>query len=609
MNNTNEIKPFKKKFFKKKNNYPNNGNILDEDYYINRTRNVNLSDIFKNKKGLSKTIEKILQKEETRKNMFNILKRRKESIISGRLTSSKTNTKDKSFDSIRDKTKSPNSFDFPKRIGKYTQICQQLNKFSKKNIIKQVSPIANKRNVNNLKVIANNNNINIFNEKNKNYLDFSCDSNEILNKKKNILISNDHLKAQSNKLKYHYKKNKNKRNKLPETKKKIENNNITLKLPEKIVKNNNNLTLDFVEDFTILASAEPKNLLQNNYKEEKRTQIPNNNLDIEYKDSINITSIETKDLLQNNFKEEKCMQISINNQKRNLSDYSGYIIIKKKLGKIEEQFLLDEDENKAKEIFLNIFDEITGEENDFITKNELEIFNIIQEENNVNLKKIKDQELQIQENEKSYLVLKNELEKIILENNKLKERINLLEIKEEEIQKMNESFSEYKKSKKEEIQNLEKKIKKYEDEINKIKDEKNKIKDYNIESLDIFIGKEINNNNIIKNGENNDDNTNIEKDEKDSRVINRIKKNKNNDSNNVKKINNSNIFIKKSEKINKIVKMLEQQMSGVKNKIEKDNKTIKNKDSEDDNYRNLLDGKPINIYKRKTTKKPIFKDE
>ena len=266
MNNTIEIKPFKKKFFKKKNNYPNNGNILDEDYFINRTRNVNLSDIFKNKTGLSKTIEKVLQKEETRKNMFNILKRRKESIISGRLTSSKTNTKDKSFDSIRDKTKSPNSFDFPKHIGKYTQICQQLNKFTKKFITKPVSPIANKRNVNNLKVIANNN-IDIFNENNKINLDLICDNNEILNKKKNILISNGHLKAQSNKLKYHYKKNKNKRNKLPETKKKIENNNITPKLSEKIVKTKNNLNIDFVEVFTILGSVEPKNLLQKNYQE------------------------------------------------------------------------------------------------------------------------------------------------------------------------------------------------------------------------------------------------------------------------------------------------------------------------------------------------------
>ena len=65
--------------------------------------------------------------------------------------------------------------------------------------------------------------------------------------------------------------------------------------------------------------------------------------------------------------------------------------------------------------------------------------------------------------------LKNEFDKLNIENNQLKEKIKSLEKKEEEIEILNKTFSEYKTQKIEEIQKLEKQIKQFENEINQLK--------------------------------------------------------------------------------------------------------------------------------------------
>ena len=130
---------------------------------------------------------------------------------------------------------------------------------------------------------------------------------------------------------------------------------------------------------------------------------------------------------------------------------------------------------------------------------------LIKEENNIKNKKIQAQEIMIQENQKSYLDLKNELDILILENKNLKERIGLLEAKEEELKTLNKSFSEYESQKIKEIQDLENKIKEYEIELNQIKNEKNKKREYNkikeikIDKSEIPLEKNIVNKNEINN--------------------------------------------------------------------------------------------------------------
>ena len=70
--------------------------------------------------------------------------------------------------------------------------------------------------------------------------------------------------------------------------------------------------------------------------------------------------------------------------------------------------------------------------------------------------------------------------------------------------------------------------------------------------------------------------------------------------------------IKKSNKIYQIVKMLEQQMKGKSNENGKENENNKEleiiKTGEKD-FINLLEGKPLNINKRKKTINVKFKDE
>ena len=164
-------------------------------------------------------------------------------------------------------------------------------------------------------------------------------------------------------------------------------------------------------------------------------------------------------------------------QNDDLSNYSGYILYKKNLGKIEEKILIGGEEDKLKENFLNIINEITGEEYTFIIKSESDLINILEEENESKNKKIKEQEILIEQDKKSYLDLKNEFDKLTLENNHLKENINSLEKKEEEIQPSNKSFSECKIEKLEEIQFLEKQTNKIENELDKLTLENNKLKE------------------------------------------------------------------------------------------------------------------------------------
>ena len=581
-------KPLTIKEYTKNYKFPEKAKISLEDEYLHRTQNNFLSNIIKKKlkknkeikiqkdEDLNKTIEKVFRIEENRIRILNILKRRnhKISLTSDRLTISKSNTRDISHDSIYEKIKGQKSFDFHTPIKKYNK----LNILIKKRADKPLTPLLQdkkgkneEQNKNNIK---QNKNSNIMS--NNDIISNNDTLKKFKNKKSETIHSSFHLKTEPNTNKYN--KNTNKANK----------NNKT----EKINKNN-------------------KEKLNKTQRNSKKTVKKNINLKIE-----KISQIILLKKIKNfpkNYTQEKCEEIQIINfNEDEESKYSGYILIKKNMGKTIKKIKLDKNENNIKEILINIINEITGEQNDMITKNELSVLNKYKEENEIKDKKIKEMESLFEEEKKSYLNLKNELDKLTLENKNLQEKINTLESKENELNNINTSFTEYKKHSEEEIQNMEFLIKQYENQLNQIKKEKNEVKKYNIEKQKELIiekseTKKIDTNSI-NNIDINEENIKKEKDEKISRALNRIRKKK------LMENNNEQNAIKKSDKINQIRKMLEQKIkresiNHEKNNEEKNNEEKNNEEKIEDkknkeiNFLNLFDGKPIN----KNKKKPSIK--
>ena len=663
MNKRSNQKPITIKEYTKNYKFPERNKISQEDDYIHKTQNIFLTRMLKNRKikipdneDINKTIENVFHKEENRIRIMNILKRRnhKISYTSERLSISRTN--DKSQDSFsKDRNK---SFDYHTPIKKYNK----LNLFTKNHLTRAVTPLVNNRNRKNNIKNENNKKSNINNitqekekEKNKSNLDvYSIKKKK--DKKNEIIIHNGHIKAETEKIKYNNNKNKKKDDK---NKKNIGKLKTVRNYVKADKKNDKNLKIEKLKGifYKNVEKKISKNI--NDLKIEKLKEIYYENIEKENIKNFNDLSMEKlNDIYYKNCKETKSKNNSVNNyikakiedilikgrQIKNM-DYTGYIIIKKNSGKTEEEIILNKDEDKIKKIFLNILNEISEEENEFITKNEIDLMNLIKEENNIKNKKIKEQEILIQENQKSYINLKNELDILILENKNLKERIGLLEEKEEELKILNRSFSEYKSKKIEEIQNLDNKIKEYEIELNKIKNEKNKKREYNIERLNIFFEKKNKmkefkiekleifiekknkikefkfekserpiEKNIINKNEININNRIEEKakkevDEKISRALNRIRKKKLAENNNEQNTKN-NSTIKKSDKINQIRKMLEQKITGGKNESEiSNNKEVKTNETKEINFLNLIDGKPLNKNKKRPTLKINFEDE
>ena len=492
MNKRSNQKPITIKEYTKNYKFPERNKISQEDDYIHKTQSIFLSRMLKNRKikipdneDINKTIENVFHKEENRIRIMNILKRRnhKISYTSERLSISRTN--DKSHDPFsNDRNK---SFDYHTPIKKYNK----LNLFTKNHLTRAVTPLVNNRNRKNNIKNENNKKSNINNitqekekEKNKSNLDvYSIKKKK--DKKNEIIINNGHIKDETEKIKYNNNKNKKKDDKNKKNIGKLKTVRNSVKADKK---NDKNLKIEKLKGifYKNVEKKISKNI--NDLKIEKLKEIYYENIEKENIKNINDLSIEyLNDIYYKNCKETKSKNNSVNNyiqakiedilikgrQIKNM-DYTGYIIIKKNSGKTEKEIILDKDEDKIKEIFLNILNEISEEENEFITKNEIDLMNLIKEENNIKNKKIKEQEILIQENQKSYINLKKDLDTLILENKNLKERIGLLEEKEEELKILNKSFSEYKSKKIEEIHNLYNKIKEYEKELNKIKNKKKK---------------------------------------------------------------------------------------------------------------------------------------
>ena len=238
------------------------------------------------------------------------------------------------------------------------------------------------------------------------------------------------------------------------------------------------------------------------------------------KQDINKPKIEKKETkLFKQLKQEKSAEIFIKNQKvikainnkeknNNIikDQYTGYILVQKKLGNIEKETKLDKNIEEIKSIFLNILNDMQENKLEYILTNELitlkseinkniDIINELNKEKSEYIlkdKKIEEQEEIIQKRDEEYflyqqeyLKLQSEYEKMKLEN---EEKIKLLENENknitEEYTKLKEENLKYKNNKdikiNNEIKDLEGKIKIYKEEL------KNKKYNFNIGNINLY---------------------------------------------------------------------------------------------------------------------------
>ena len=640
-------KPLTIKEYKQNYKFPEKEKISLDDEYIHRTQKNFLSNIIQNKlkmknnvikiekdEDVNKTLEKIFRKAESRIRILNILKRRNHniSLISEGFTISKSNRKDISHDSLINKYKWKKSFDFNTPNKKKDKLNLPIKTQSNKPLI----PLLLNKNRKKEKINNNNDNDITINKNNK-----TTNKKIITKKDDDIHTSGFYLETEPNKGKYNIKFNKN--NKIQKTDKN-NNTNTNEKNKEKSNKsfrnsykpNKKKINLKIEKNCQINLTKKIKNI-QNKYIPEKRAEIQilkqiqhiHNNYIQEKGEEIqilkqiqhihnNYMQVKGEEIqilkkiknIHNKYIQERGEEIQILTKKgdndKELNNYTGYILIKQNKGKNIEKINLDKNENNIKELLLNVINEMTEEQNEIISKNELLVLNGIKQDNSIKEQKIKEQELLIQEEKKLYLNLKNEFDKLILENNNLKEKITSFEIKENELKELNISFIEYKKQKSEEIQNLNLLIKQYENELNKIKQEKNDIKKYNIEKQnELFIEKLINKTIDTSIYNNNNESINKEKDVKIYKILDKIKKKKSSEIN-----NNEQNIIKKTDKINQLRKMLVQQIKSESKDNEKCKEKIIEEKIENKNNKidfvNLFVGIPIIKSKRKPKNKINF---
>ena len=601
-------KPLTIKEYTKNYKFPDKEKITKENYYINRTKNNFISKILKNKNiaikdddDINKTIENIFHKEENKQKIMKILKRRNHKITytSEGLSISKINTRDKSKDSIYDnnKIKKEKSFDFHTPNKKYNKIKIFTKRPNINNINRAITPLVNNRTKKKIIIYEK------IKNKNNNNNNNSNDNNNKRNNQ-NIRLSK-HLQIKSNKTKIK-----------PEIKK-FRNNDDNMNNKDKKIYNN------------ILKIENPLKFKIDRKKPEIK---------------------KFKDIYQKNIDN---FLIKEKNDK-----YTGYLLLKKNLGNIEEKIKLNKD--NIKEIFINIINELTNEENEIVNKKEI----LASKEKEIIASK---------EKEKIYLELKNDFEEF---KNKQKEEVKILEdkikkyenesyqkkIKEFIIEKIeiclvktninkapisksnnnininnttnninnninnkntnnNINSNNINKNNNDNINNnidknnndninnnINNNISIINNNINKVNNNNSTInnKITNTSSINNNITNTNNNINDVNNTNNNISTINNKKEEKLSKALNRIKKKKEVALNN--NINNnsiSNNIVKKSEKINKIVKMLEEQLSGLKNQKENEN----NDNNNEINFLKLLDEKPINANKKKPTLKIKFEDK
>ena len=222
-------------------------------------------------------------------------------------------------------------------------------------------------------------------------------------------------------------------------KKKI--NFITTKKPKphvKIVLNNDNTRKKNIDTLNNLNSLNSSTIFNKN----KFENLKKNNVDLFTIFNIisnnNIPTVEQQQELNKMFKDlisEKKVDIFLKNQnkpakvikekeKRNSAKdtHTGYVLLKKKVGKIEKEIKIDSNNfENIKLILLNILSEFTSQQYDIITKNDLS-----QLKSEINKNKNIINELNKIKNEKAIIL--NELNELKIENTKNINAINELKI-------------------------------------------------------------------------------------------------------------------------------------------------------------------------------------
>lgn len=305
---------------------------------------------------------------------------------------------------------------------------------------------------------------------------------------------------------------KNELNEIKDKQDKNENNFKTINTNKSNEIDNNNIN----SSHDILSSQnnsyiEEKNIeinISNNLNNLKYSNISNykefNNVQIQRNNRFVIENI-AKNKEFKNIKQQKCVRLMLKNQikvikekekerKNSVKDkYTGYILSKKFNGKIEKETKFENDLEKIKFIFLDLIKNVSKDQLELITINELSSLkseinknsNIIEDlnkEKNEYILKIKEKdaiiekrELEFKEYQKEFLKLKNDFEVINSENEKLKEKIYILEQEnmkmKEDNSKLNEEYTNYKNTNEakrdNEIKDLEGKIKKFKEELKK----------------------------------------------------------------------------------------------------------------------------------------------
>ena len=557
------IKEYKKNYYK-----IHKKQSSDIDNNLNQSQSILLYKILKNKKlhghildsNTNKTTQSIYQKEENKKKVLKILKKKNYDIA---------NTTRVSPHKKKDSGESPTFFtgnnlkssknkkieDSPFNISDYKSLYDK-NTSNKTNKEVLTDSFFTNKNYNDLTATASRKNIKSYkaltplvNERNKkNFNDGKEErSRGSKNKKYDAVFKNkdssrllchcnhNHCKSQKelspisiNKSKFTKKAPVNLNFNNNNTKKieniKLKNNYMSntstsrAKMNENIIyhkKNNNNNPKIYNYNFNssnIIIKKEFNNL----QKEKAELFTINNFVKKEDKNHESGKVENISNLSFKNLKTEQCIKFSFKNQnqtkviskdkdkdkikskKNNISNdqYTGYVLLKKNKGIIEEETKLEKDIEKIKTIFLNILNNISDDQLEFITTSELtslkseineniNIINDLEKEKNENLskaEKIKEQEEIIQKKEEEYfeyqqeyLKLQSEFEKLKTEDDKLKEKINSMEKENKKIlednSKLKDEYVKYKNVKDEkmdnEIKDLEGKIKKYKEELKK----------------------------------------------------------------------------------------------------------------------------------------------
>ena len=396
----------------------------------------------------------------------------------------------------------------------------------------------NKKNINSYKAVTP-----LANLRKKNNLNESKDDRNKENKNKNKKYEAVYKIKDNNHLFYHSKQNHSKSQKelsiinnfkdIKYPKKNIANLNYNNKAKKsKYIKANNNY---LTSANTSKAKRKEKIKFPKNNKNEKCDNINNilnindkkefynlqnkkvelftiNNILIKEDGNNKPDKVKKPQLCFKNLEKEKCINFFFKNQikkkplnkdkdkekkfNKNKDNYTGFILTKKKMGIVEEEIKLKDDVEKIKTILLNLLNDISDDQLEFITTKELaslkseineniNIVNDLEKEKNENIlkaAKIKEQEEIIQKKEEEFfdyqvefLKLQSEFEKLKTENDKMKEKLNSMEKESKTIlednSKLKDEYIKYKNKKDEkmnnEIKDLKVKIKKYKEELKK----------------------------------------------------------------------------------------------------------------------------------------------